>query len=124
MKYNGDINLLGGIQDYHMIREALRSFLCGEKNFKERLVEKNEFGIRTAEGRGRFYRVIQSSILQFKNDDHRDLYYSFFQTLDNGSSYDLLVFWLLAQNNLLFQRLSTDVYLKFYFNGKVSIKIS
>jgi len=41
--------------------------------------------------------------------------------LDEGLPYDLLIFWLLAQNNLLFRKLSTDVYLKFYFNGKVSI---
>ena len=121
MKYNADINSLGGIQDYHMIFEALRSFLCGEKDFKARLVEKNEFAIRTSEGRGRFYRGIKSSILKFKNDDHRDLYDSFFHSLDDGLPYDLLIFWLLAQNNMLFQKLSTDVYLKFYFNGKASI---
>jgi hypothetical protein len=104
-----------------MIHEALRSFLCGEQDFKERLVGKNEFAIRTAEGRGRFYRAIKSSIMKFKNDDHKDLYYSFFHQLDEGLPYNFLTFWLLVQNNKLFEKLSREVYLKFYFNGKVSI---
>jgi hypothetical protein len=121
LKYNGDINSLGGIQDYHMIYEALRSYLSGELDFKKRLVEENEFAIRTAEGRGRFYRGIKSSVLKFKNDDHQDLYYSFFHQLADGLPYNFLMFWLLAQNNLLFHKLSQEVYLKFYFNGKVSI---
>lgn len=121
MKYNGDINALGGIQDYHMIQEALQSYLCGDANFQERLVEKNEYDIRTAQGRGRFYRGIKSSILKFKNDNHESLYYSFFHQLDEKFPYDFLIFWLLVQNNLLFEKLSREVYLKFYFNGKVSI---
>jgi hypothetical protein len=104
-----------------MIREALRSFLCGETDFRERLIEKNEFDIRTAEGRGRFYRGIKSSILKFSNEDHKDLYFSFFYTLDDNYPYNYLIFLLLAQNNLLFRKLSQEVYLKFYFNGKISI---
>ncbi len=121
MNYNGDINSLGGIQDYHLIYEALRSYFNGGTNFKERLVENNEYAIRTAEGRGRFYRGIKSSVLTFKNDEHKDLYSSFFHQLNEGIPYNFLLFWLLSQNNLLFEKLSRDVYLKYYFNGKVSI---
>ena len=40
MKYNTDINSFGGIQDYHMIHEALRSYLNDEQDFKERVIEK------------------------------------------------------------------------------------
>ena len=104
-----------------MLHEALRSYLNDEQDFKERMVEKNEFSIRTEGTRGRFYRGIKSSILTFKNEDHKSLYHSFFNQLDDNLSYNFLIFWLLSQNNLLFQKLSREVYLKFYFNGKVSI---
>jgi hypothetical protein len=121
LKYNGDINAFGGIQDYHMIHEALKSYLNDEQDFKERMVKKNEFSIRTEAARGRFYRGIKSSILTFKNEDHKSLYHSFFNQLDDNLPYNFLIFWLLCQNNLLFQKLSNEVYLKFYFNGKISI---
>jgi hypothetical protein len=121
LKYNGDLNLFGGIQDYHMIHEAIRSYVNNEQDFKKRFVDQNEFNIRTAEGRGRFYRGIKSSIMTFKNDDHKGLYESFFAQLNYALPYNFLIFWLLAQNNKLFQIISKEVYLKFYFNGKVSI---
>lgn len=121
MKYNTDINSFGGIQDYHMIHEAIRSFLNDEQDFKERIVEKNEFAIRTEQGRGRFYRGVRSSAMTFVNENHKNLYHSFFHQLDDSLPYNFLIFWLLAQNNLLFRTISEEVFLKFYFNGKVSI---
>ncbi len=121
MKYNTDINSFGGIQDYHMIHEALRSYASGEKNLKQRMIQDNVFGIRTEEGRGRFYRGIKSSILTFQNDDHESIYSSFFRELDIRFPYDLLVFWQLVINNKLFQILTRELYLKFYFQGKAAI---
>jgi hypothetical protein len=121
MKYNTDINSFGGIKDYHMIHEALRSFLNDEKDLKERMIKDNIFGIRTEEGRGRFYRGIKSSILNFQNEEHKDIYHSFFNTLDDRLPYNLLVFWQLVLNNKLFKTLTQDLFLKFYFNGKATI---
>ncbi|WP_075603945.1 BrxA family protein [Saccharicrinis aurantiacus] len=121
MKYNGDINSLGGIQDYHMIHEALRSNVCGETNLKERMIKDNIFGIRTEEGRGRFYRGIKSTILSFKNNNHSDIYHSFFNNIDNSLPYNFLIFWQLSLNNKLFRILTEQLYLKYYFNGKTTI---
>ena len=121
MKYNTDINSFGGIQDYHMIHESLRSYFNGESDLKKRFVVDNIFGIRTEEGRGRFYRGIKSSILTFQNVEHEDIYRSFFNTLDQALPYDLLIFWQLSINNRLFSIISKDFYLKYYFNGKLSI---
>lgn len=121
MKYNTDINSFGGIQDYHMIHESLRSYFNGEVDLKKRFIDDNIFGIRTEEGRGRFYRGIKSSILTFQNSNHEDIYRSFFQNLDQSLPYDLLIFWQLSINNRLFQRITKELYLKYYFNGKVTI---
>ncbi|MEN2282404.1 BrxA family protein [Algoriphagus sp. SE2] len=121
MKYNTDINAFGGIQDYHMVHEALRSYANGEMDLKKRMIQDNVFGIRTEEGRGRFYRGIKSSILTFQNDDHQRIYNSFFNELDTRFPYNLLVFWQLVINNKLFQILTRDLYLKFYFQGKATI---
>lgn len=121
MKYNTDINSFGGIQDYHMIHESLRSYFNGESDLKKRFVEENIFGIRTEEGRGRFYRGIKSSILTFQNSYHEEIYRSFFSTLDQVLPYKLLVFWQLSINNRLFNIITKELYLKYYFNGKLSI---
>ncbi|MEH1009212.1 BrxA family protein [Winogradskyella sp. ECml5-4] len=121
MNYNTDINSFGGIQDYHMIHESLRSYFNGENDLKKRFVEDNIFGIRTEEGRGRFYRGIKSSILTFQNSKHEDIYRSFFSTLNQTLPYNLLIFWQLSINNKLFNVISKELYLKYYFNGKVTI---
>jgi len=121
MKYNTDINSFGGIQDYHMIHESLRSFLNDEIDLKERMINGNIFGIRTEEGRGRFYRGIKSSILNFHNQAHKDIYHSFFYNLDARLPYNLLIFWQLVLNNKLFRSLTKDLFFKFYFNGKATI---
>src|SRR5680860_924475 len=121
MKYNTDINSFGGIQDYHMLHEALRSYLNDEEDLKGRMIYDNIFGIRTEEGRGRFYRAINSSILNFINEDHKKIYSSFFKNLDDRLPYNFLVFWQLAINNRLFNLITKQLYLKFYFDGKTTI---
>jgi hypothetical protein len=121
LKYNTDINFFGGIQDYHMIHESLRSYFNGESDLKKRFVVDNIFGIRTEEGRGRFYRGIKSSILTFQTPSHEKIYQSFFSTLDQALPYNFLIFWQLSMNNRLFNILSKNFYLKYYFNGKLSI---
>lgn len=121
MKYNADINSFGGMQDYHMIHESLRSYFNKESDLKKRFVEDNIFGIRTEEGRGRFYRAIKSSILNFQSNEHEELYRSFFKKLKYSYPYNLLVFWQLAINNLLFHKISKELYLKYYFQGKISV---
>jgi hypothetical protein len=104
-----------------MIHESLRSFLNDEDDLKKRMINDNIFGIRTEEGRGRFYRGIKSSILNFRNPEHKDIYHSFFDTLDDRLPYNLLIFWQLILNNKLFKILSEELFLKFYFNGKATI---
>ena len=121
MKYNTDINSFGGIQDYHMIHESLRSFLNQETDLKERIINENIFGIRTEEGRGRFYRGINSTILAFKNVEHQNIYGAFFTNLDNALPYNFLIFWQLVINNKLFGILTKNLYLKYYFSGKSTI---
>lgn len=109
------------MQDYHMIHESLRSYFNDEDDLKKRFIEDNIFGIRTEEGRGRFYRGIKSSILTFHCDNHKDIYSSFFKSLDASLPYNLLVFWQLSLNNRLFQNITKELYLKYYFQGKTTV---
>lgn len=109
------------MQDYHMIHESLRSYFNNENDLKKRFIEENIFGIRTEEGRGRFYRGIKSSILKFQSDEHKDIYRSFFEQLDSRLPYNLLIFWQLSINNRLFNNLTKELYLKFYFQGKTTV---
>lgn len=123
MKYNTDINSFGGMQDYHMIHESLRLFFNDNslEKVKSKFIEENIFGIRTEEGRGRFFRGIKSTILKFHSQEHEDLFRSFFKSLDQAFPYSLLVFWQISVNNKLFCTLNKDLYLKYYFNGKTTI---
>lgn len=121
MKYNRDINEFGGIQDYHMIYEALSSYVNGEENIREQMIKANAYGVRTESTRSRYFSAIKSSILSFVNDQHKEVYYSFFKNVNSDLPYNFLIFWQLSINNKLFKLLSENVYLKYYFNGKVSI---
>lgn len=121
MNYNSDTNIIGNIPDFYMIIRAMESFLEGDTSFEKLLVEENYFGFRTAATRGRFMRVLTSSILKFENDSHRQLVKSFLKHPDGRNHIHLLIIWQMAINNLLFRRLMNDVYFKFYFDGKVSL---
>tara|TARA_R110002050_G_scaffold158381_3_gene287674 strand:+ start:12239 stop:13018 length:780 start_codon:yes stop_codon:yes gene_type:complete len=121
MKYNTDINLLGGIQDFHMIYEALNRHFNGESDLRNVMTQQNSYGIRTESGRKRLYDSINSFVLDFKNNNHKSIYQSFFKNLDLGLPFNLLIFWQLSLNNDLFRVLTKDVYLKFYFQGKAHL---
>jgi hypothetical protein len=99
----------------------MESFLEGDHSFEKLLVEENYFGFRTAATRGRFMRVLTSSILKFENDNHRQIIKSILNHPDARSHIYLLVIWQLAINNLLFRKLMNELYFKFYFDGKVSL---
>lgn len=121
MKYNSDINFFGGMQDYHMIHESLRGYFNKEDDLKKRFIEDNVFGIRTEEGRGRFYRGIKSSILEFQSNEHENIFKSFFKEINSILPYNLLVFWQLSINNLLFRKITRELYLNYYFQGKTTV---
>lgn len=121
MKYNTDINIIGGIPDYHLVIKAIESFITGEDSIDKLLVTGNYFGFRTEEARGRFMRVLSSSILKFENDNQREIFRSILKHPDTKNNQFLLIVWQMAINNPLFLRLMDEVYFKFYFNGKVSI---
>ncbi len=119
--YNSDINSFGGIQDYFMIHESLRVYFSNDEDLSNKLIKENIFGVRTEEGRGRFYRGIKSSILKFHNSKHEQIYQSFFTELDSALPYNLLVFWQLSVNNHLFYNITKDLYLNYYFQGKATV---
>lgn len=121
VKYNTDINIIGGIPDFHLVIKAMDSFITGKERFEKLLVAENYFGFRTEEARGRFMRVLSSSILKFENDNQREIFRSILQHPDTKNNQFLLIIWQMAINNPLFLRLMNEVYFKFYFNGKVSI---
>ncbi len=122
MKYNTDINIVGGIPDFHLIYQAYPLLVegKGEEAFKS-LVTENEYELRTEKSRKRFLSVVQSAFITDSKEINELAkvmlnYFSF-----DEKSQALILFWLFSINNHLFYRITRDVFLKSYFQGRAEL---
>ncbi|GHC46787.1 BrxA family protein [Ulvibacter litoralis] len=119
MNYNTDINILGGIPNYQLLYIGLPLLISNEASLKQVLVSKNEYNFRTERSRQRFLTLLKSALIS-DNEKINMLASNLFQFLkDDEPSQALLFFWLFSLNNKLFYELNRDVYLKFYFQGRM-----
>lgn len=117
--YNSDINTIGGIGNYEIIHLALKIASDGDfRELQKALVENNEFSLRTEHSRKRVLAGVQSSILQFKNEEHRALVKALFATDGLMQTKQFVIFWQMALNNDLFSDITKDLFLKLYFSGR------
>ena len=121
MKYNTDINILGGIPDYHLIYTALPLLINNEEKLHRILVENNEFNFRTERSRKRFLSVLRSAFIS-DNKEIDELTAITIDYLKNDeNSQAIILFWLFSINNPLFYELNRDVFLKYYFQGRTDL---
>ena len=119
--YNTDINIIGGIPDYHLIYTALPLLINDNAELQKILVTNNEFNFRTEKSRKRFLAVINSSFIT-TNKPLNQLTTNLIEHLKNDeNSQALILFWLFNINNSLFYELNRDVFLKYYFQGRAEL---
>jgi len=122
MQYNTDINILGGLPDYHLIAKAIPMFDGNDDKLRKLLIKDNEFNFRTEQSRGRFFRVLKSAFVTDNLDINLLSRNLIVQLTDNEKDKALMLFWLFSINNRLFYEINRDVYLKFYFQGRAELQ--
>lgn len=118
MNINSDINVLGSMADWHLIRVFMMDKVLYEtdENIHEYTHVKTQGSVR------RFVRAINRTFLQFKNQDVKELYLS----LVNGEQLSpdtlLFLFWISASNNDLIRYLTEQVFFPAFYNGRITIR--
>jgi hypothetical protein len=116
--YDTTINVIGGLKDSNAIFKAIDSYFNEEDSVRDLISGRNEFGLRTERSRTRVERAVRRTFLQFKNEDHKDLIESLFQSNASLPEKELILFWQLALSNRLFREISSRVFIKAYFSGR------
>lgn len=118
MQINSDINIIGGVPDYNLIRV----YIAGEaKDKSSDEIQREYTSIKTEKAFKRFQRAIDKSMNSFKTSELK----SMIQTLCNSQSLDdtilLLFFWNMSLNNEIFAYLNERVYFPILFSGRATV---
>lgn len=119
--YNTDINIIGSIPDYQVIYRVLELLATTDLPVERILEDKNEFDFRTERSRDRFLRGIRYGILPVKNEDHNELLLSIYRQHEYNRLKGMFLLWQISINNAMVFEITRDVFLNYYFAGKVTI---
>jgi hypothetical protein len=119
--YNTDINIIGSLKDCSVIIKAIASNFDESDSVDELMNERNEFNLRTDKSRKRIEASVNKSFLQFKNQDHEDLIKAIFSDRVPQQDKELALLWQFALNNQLFLDLTSHVFVKNYYSGRIGI---
>lgn len=119
--YNTTINVIGGLRDCNIIIKAINSNFSPDDSFEDLVTKRNEFNLRTEKSRNRVGRAVRQGFLQFKGQNHKDLIQCVFESNISRQDQELILLWQFALNNRLFREISTRVFSKVYFSGRVSL---
>ena len=115
-KYDSSINVLGSIPDY----SSMIDFICESNGYATSKCDS--FAFRTHKTFLRFNAAISVAILQFSSPDHKRLFLEALSS-DKFSIHEklLILFWQLTYGNLLFRRISDEVFMTAVYQGRFSL---
>jgi len=119
--YDTTINVIGGLRDCSVIYKAIDSYFSKDDSIRDLVSGRNEFNLRTERSRKRVERAVKRAFFQFKNQGHRELIRSLFQSNVSLPERELILFWQFALNNRLFREISSRIFIKVYSSGRTSI---
>lgn len=115
-KYDSGVNIMGSVPDYNVMLD----YISDTYGFTEGSTGAFEF--RTEKSLQRFISAIESCVLKFKSDNHKKM---FFDALANNKfsvqERMIVLFWQLTYSNLLFSRITAEVFMKAIYAGRVTI---
>lgn len=117
MKINTDINILGSIEDLHLIE-----FFLIVKQKSDIKVPTPLTSIKTEKSFDRYKKAIQSVMLHFPNKKIETLLKTVIQNESISPNSLLLLFWNTSHNNDLFHYLNQHVYFPALYSGRSSLK--
>ncbi len=114
-KYDTGVNIIGSIPDYADMIRYIASL--------ESKVQDKEFTFRTSESTRRFRFAIEAYIIKFNNDAHKSLFMNAMADPDLPlQSKFIIIFWQLTYSDLLFRRITEEVYMKALYMGRANIQ--
>lgn len=119
MKINSDINVLGGLPDWNLIRIFLHKN-AGKQHYKRGL--HTVTAIKTDKSVKRFQKAINSTLLKFSNPNIRLLITEMIESEGISSDLLYLLFWNASYNNDLLHYLNEQIYFISFFSGRITIK--
>ena len=119
--YDTAIKDISGIKDFSCIFKVIEAYLSGEDNLDELINTQNAFDIRTEKGRKKVTWAINKAVLEVNSQNHRDLVLSVFKENVPFQDKKFAFFWQLCVNNRLIREISSNVFVKVYYSGRVSI---
>ncbi len=119
MKYNTDINILGGLPDWNLINIFLKESI---KDIIERDGIHTHTSIKTSEAVKRFERAISRTFLQCKNNEIQHLLKSILHEKEILNDTLFMLFWNGSVNNELLHYLNMQVYFPAFYSGRLVLK--
>ncbi len=115
MKINSDINILGGLPDF----ELVKAFFEQENSSKTKNIPTT---IKTKKSVERFEKAINSTILNFVSEDQKEIVKNLI--IEEGVSADsrLMLFWNASFNNELLEAINSNIFFPAYYSGRLILK--
>ena len=114
--YNSGVNILGSVPDYSLMLDFISDTYGHTAN------SAGAFEFRTEKSLKRFIAAIETCILQFQSENHKQM---FFEAIANTEfairEKMIILFWQLTYSNNLFSKITREVYMKNVYSGRVSI---
>lgn len=115
-KYDSGVNIMGSVPDYNVMLDYISD------TYGDTEGSTGAFEFRTEKSLRRFVSAIDACILKFRNDSHMKM---FFDAIAN-KTYSvqerlIILFWQLTYSNLLFSRITAEVFMKAVYAGRVII---
>ena len=119
MKINSDINVLGSLPDWNLIKVFLSEDM---DSIREKGGIHTYTAIKTYKSVKRFEKAIKATLIQNKKPELETIIRQAIKV--NGTSADtlLLLFWNASANNELLFHLNDEVFFPAFYSGRVSIK--
>jgi len=119
VKINSDINVLGSLPDWNLIKVFLSEDMA---SIQEKGGIHTYTAIKTDKSVKRFEKAIKATFLSFKNSNSESIFQSVIKENAISTEVLLLLFWNASVNNELLNYLNTKVYFPAFYSGRVSIK--
>lgn len=115
MKINTDVNILGGLPNFEIIKPFLEN-----EDSKSNI--DSPTNIKTEKSVKRFERAIKSTLLTFSNNNQKDIFKTFLLNEGNTSDSLLMLFWNASFNNNLLDNINSNIFFPAYYSGRIVLK--
>lgn len=120
-EYNTAIKDIAGLKEYSLVFNIINAYFYEPESIESKVTNDNEFDIRTSKTRSKVSWAINKIIINFLNEEHKDLVSKVFQEKIPLNDKKFAFLWHLCLSNRLFREITVNVFSKIYFSGRAQI---